>query len=46
MGISGFEPPFLIGVDAIRQAYGSRLVTLAGRRLAGLALVRFTEDGD
>lgn len=46
MGISGFEPSFLIGVDAIRQAHGSRLATLAGRRLTGFALVRFAEDGD
>lgn len=46
MGISGFEPSFLIGVDAIRQAHGSRLATLAGRRLTEFALVRFAEDGD
>ncbi|MEE1757522.1 hypothetical protein [Streptomyces sp. SP18BB07] len=46
MGISGFEPSFLIGVDAIRQAHGSRLAALAGRRLTGFALVRFAEDGD
>ncbi|WP_327250503.1 hypothetical protein [Streptomyces sp. NBC_01244] len=46
MGISGFEPSFLIGVDAIRQAHGARLATLAGRRLTGFALVRFAEDGD
>lgn len=46
MGISGFKPSFLIGVDAIRQAHGSRLATLAGRRLTGFALVRFAEDRD
>ncbi|MGW2402843.1 hypothetical protein ACWCYY_40530 [Kitasatospora sp. NPDC001664] len=46
MGISGFEPSFLIGLDAIRQAHGSRLAALAGRRLTGFALVRFAEDGD
>lgn len=46
MGISGFEPSSLIGVDAIRQAHGSRLAALAGRRLTGFALVRFAEDGD
>ncbi|MCX5077663.1 hypothetical protein OG321_34860 [Streptomyces sp. NBC_00424] len=46
MGISGFEPSFLIKVDAIRQAHGSRLAALAGRRLTGFALVRFAEDGD
>ncbi|MGW7674262.1 hypothetical protein ACWGJX_45595 [Streptomyces sp. NPDC054775] len=45
-GISSFEPSFLIGVDAIRQAHGSRLARLAGRRLTGFALVRFAEDGD
>ena len=46
MGISGFEPSFLTGVDAVRQAHGSRLARLAGRRLTGFALVRFAEDGD
>ncbi|MFG2873932.1 hypothetical protein ACGFYU_02805 [Streptomyces sp. NPDC048337] len=46
MGISGFEPSFLIGIDAIRQVHGTRLATLAGRRLTGFALVRFAEDGD
>ncbi|MGW4652645.1 hypothetical protein [Kitasatospora sp. NPDC004289] len=46
MGISGFEPSFLIGLDAVRQAHGSRLAALAGRRLTGFALVRFAEDGD
>ncbi|WP_407837793.1 hypothetical protein ACE1OC_17565 [Streptomyces sp. DSM 116496] len=45
MGISGFEPSFLIGVDPVRQAHGSRLATLAGRRLTGFSLVRFAEDG-
>ncbi|MDT0345868.1 hypothetical protein [Streptomyces litchfieldiae] len=46
MGISGFEPSFLVGFEAIRQAHGSRLATLAGRRLTGFAVVRFAEDGD
>ncbi|WP_254402455.1 hypothetical protein [Streptomyces sp. AC555_RSS877] len=46
MGISGFEPSLLVGLDAIRQAHGSRLATLAGRRLTGFAVVRFAEDGD
>ena len=46
LGISGFQPSFLVGVDAIRQAHGSRLAALAGRRLTGFALVRFAEDGD
>lgn len=46
MGISGFAPSFLVGIEAIRQAHGSRLARLAGRRLNGFALVRFVEDGD
>ena len=46
MGISGFEPSFLVGFEAIRQVHGSRLATLAGRRLTGFAVVRFAEDGD
>jgi hypothetical protein len=46
MGISGFEPSFLVGIDAIRAAHGSRLAALAGRRLTGFAVARFVEDGD
>ncbi len=46
MGISGFEPSFLVGFEAIRQAHGSRLAMLVGRRLTGFAVVRFAEDGD
>ncbi|RAG83574.1 hypothetical protein DN069_21515 [Streptacidiphilus pinicola] len=46
MGISGFEPSFLVGFEAIRQAHGSRLAMLAGRRLTGFAVVRFAEDGE
>ncbi|MFG2645054.1 hypothetical protein ACGFYP_29260 [Streptomyces sp. NPDC048370] len=46
MGISGFKPSFLVGVEAVRQAHGSRLARLAGRRLTGFALARFVEDGD
>ncbi|MFG2049561.1 hypothetical protein ACGFIW_19270 [Micromonospora sp. NPDC048935] len=46
MGISGFEPSFLVGLDAVRQAHGSRLAGLIGRRLTRFALVRFAEDGD
>ncbi|MFF6980212.1 hypothetical protein ACFZAV_21325 [Streptomyces sp. NPDC008343] len=46
MGISDFEPSFLVGLEAVRQAHGSRLATLAGRRLTGFAVVRFAEDGD
>ncbi|MFJ3928381.1 hypothetical protein [Streptomyces sp. NPDC090022] len=46
MGITGFEPSFLVGIDAVRRAHGSRLAALTGRRLTGFALVRFAEDGD
>ncbi|GIF64153.1 hypothetical protein Ais01nite_21880 [Asanoa ishikariensis] len=46
MGISGFEPSFLVGVDAVRQAHGLRLAGLIGKRLTRFALVRFAEDGD
>lgn len=46
MGISGFKPSFLVGIEAVRQSHGSRLARLAGRRLTGFALVRFVEDGD
>jgi hypothetical protein len=45
MGIPGFEPSFLVGVDAIQTVHGSRLTALAGRRLTGFAVVRFAEDG-
>jgi hypothetical protein len=46
MGISGFEPGFLVGLDAVRIDHGSRLAALAGRRLTGYALVRFAENGE
>ncbi|MET7412684.1 hypothetical protein [Streptomyces rubiginosohelvolus] len=46
MGISGFEPTFLVGLEAVREHHGSRLGALAGRRLTGYALVRFVEDGE
>ncbi|WP_280397958.1 hypothetical protein [Nocardia carnea] len=46
MGISGFDPSFLAGIEAIRREHGSGLAALAGRRLTGFALVRFAEDGD
>ncbi|MER8235115.1 hypothetical protein [Streptomyces sp. NPDC094049] len=46
MGISGFEPSFLVGFEAIQQAHGSQLAMLAGRRLTRCAVVRFIEDGD
>lgn len=46
MGIPGFEPSFLVGIDMVRQAHGARLAALVGRRLTGFALVRFAEDGD
>ena len=45
MGISGFEPSFMAGADAILTVHGSRLAALSGRRLTGFALVRFAEDG-
>ncbi|MEU1728533.1 hypothetical protein [Nonomuraea sp. NPDC005692] len=46
MGVSGFEPTFLVGLEAIRGQHGPGLAALAGRRLSGFALVRFVEDGD
>ncbi len=46
MGISGFEPSCLVGVEAVRQAHWPRLAMLTGRALTGFALVRFIEDGD
>ncbi len=44
MGISGFEPSSLVGVDAVQAVHGSRLAWLIGRRLSGFAVVRFAED--
>jgi hypothetical protein len=46
MGISGFEPVFLVGLDAVRKEHGARLGALRGRRLTGFSLVRFVEDGE
>lgn len=46
MGIRGFEPSFLVGVEAIKAVHGPRLAALAGRRLSGFAVVRFAEDGE
>jgi hypothetical protein len=46
MGISGFEPTFLVGLEAVREEHGPGLAALGGRRLTGFALVRFVEDGD
>ncbi|MER7366473.1 hypothetical protein [Nonomuraea wenchangensis] len=46
MGISGFEPTFLVGLEAIRDEHGSGLAGLSGRCLTGFAIVRFIEDGD
>ncbi|MFJ3637460.1 hypothetical protein [Streptomyces sp. NPDC090112] len=46
MGISGFNPSFLVGVEAVRHTHGTRLAALVGRPLTGCALVRFVEDGD
>ncbi|MFJ8747561.1 hypothetical protein ACIRL2_50580 [Embleya sp. NPDC127516] len=45
MGISGFEPVFLVGIEAVREEHGARLAALGGRRLTGCSLVRFVEDG-
>lgn len=46
MGISGFEPVFQVGLEAVRGEHGFRLAALAGRQLTGFALVRFAEDGE
>jgi hypothetical protein len=46
MGIPGFEPIFLVGLEAVREEHGPGLAALGGRRLTGFALVRFVEDGD
>jgi hypothetical protein len=46
MGIPGFEPSFLVGIDAVQAVHGSRLAALVGRRLSGFAVVRFAEDGN
>ena len=46
MGISGFEPTFLVGLEAVREERGPGLAALGGRRLAGFAIVRFVEDRD
>ncbi|RCG31871.1 hypothetical protein DQ384_08285 [Sphaerisporangium album] len=46
LGISGFEPTFLVGLKAVRDEHGPGLAALGGRRLTGFALVRFVEDGD
>ncbi|MEV0151334.1 MULTISPECIES: hypothetical protein [unclassified Nonomuraea] len=45
MGISGFEPNFLVGLHVVRDEHGQGLAALGGRRLTGFALVRFLEDG-
>ncbi|MFI7106887.1 hypothetical protein ACIBK9_11305 [Nonomuraea sp. NPDC050227] len=41
IGVCGFEPTFLVGLEAVREHHGPRLAALAGRRLSGFALVRF-----
>ncbi|MEU4512279.1 hypothetical protein AB0G05_22530 [Nonomuraea wenchangensis] len=46
MGISGFEPTFLVGLETVREEHGPNLAALGGRRLTGFAIVRFVEDGD
>ncbi|MEU6786199.1 hypothetical protein ABZ912_44000 [Nonomuraea angiospora] len=46
MGIFGFEPTFLVGLEAVRAEHGPGLAALGGRHLTGFATVRFVEDGD
>ncbi len=46
MGISGFEPTFLVGLGAVRENHRTALAALGGRRLTGFSIVRFAEDGD
>lgn len=46
LGISGFSPTFLVGLEAVRDTHGPRLATLPGRRLTSFAIVRFAEDGE
>lgn len=46
MGISSFEPTFLVGLETIREEHGPGLAALGGQRLTGFAIVRFIEDGD
>jgi hypothetical protein len=46
MGIPGFEPSFLAGLDAVRKEHGPRLAALAGRQLTRSAVVRYGEDRD
>ncbi|MDA0635023.1 hypothetical protein OUY22_16515 [Nonomuraea sp. MCN248] len=46
MGISGFQPAFVAGLEAVREEHGPGLAALGGRRLTRFALVRFVEDGD
>lgn len=46
MGIFGFEPTYLVGVDAVRTEHGARLASLGGRRLTGVSLVRFIENDE
>jgi len=46
MGIAGFEPILLVGLDAIRREYGARLAALVGRCMSGYVVVRFVENGD
>jgi hypothetical protein len=46
MGISGFEPTFLIGIEAVRTEHGPRLASLGGRSLTSVSLVRFIENDE
>jgi hypothetical protein len=45
LGIAGFEPMWLAGLDTIRRAHGERLARLVGRRLTAVDLVYVAEDG-
>jgi hypothetical protein len=44
LGIPGFEPVWLAGLDTVWQAHGERLARLAGRQLTSVDLVYFTEE--
>ncbi|MEU8404299.1 hypothetical protein AB0C28_54800 [Nonomuraea sp. NPDC048892] len=46
MRISGSEPIFLVGVEAVREEHGPGPAAPVGGRLTGFALVRFVEDRD
>lgn len=45
LGIPGFLPRWLTGLNAIKTAHGERLGSLVGRHLTGADLVYLIEDG-